>query len=145
MVPEGFENSICGPWSNKFVHHCATCVHTVWETTTEFCMVIAVGVRRMLQDQPPMLMCDLFVVANRLVPFQFNVCSWGQFKPVISIYHHKIWEVPVMGWISRVPWDTARRELLTTCIQVLELMDFVMLLFRILLNQRYVMIKYFSV
>jgi len=22
VAPEGFENSICGPWLKKFVHHC---------------------------------------------------------------------------------------------------------------------------
>ena len=41
--------------------------HTVWETTTKFCMVIKLDVRIIFASRPRMQSHDLFVVANLLV------------------------------------------------------------------------------
>jgi len=40
------------------------CTHSVCKTTTKFCMVIKVDVRKILQSRPRMLTRDPFAVAN---------------------------------------------------------------------------------
>ena len=65
------------------------CAHTVWETTTRFCMVIKLDARKFSQGRPRMLTRDLFAVANLLVCICYSQLYMSQ--RVL-----KRWLVPVL-------------------------------------------------